>query len=512
MLTKTQTTNIPWQISKGSLGGIGLAIWWFYLNIFAMEWLFVSLQKASLFNLVLFSAVIGGLGILGFYQRHQLSFSLTPQWERSPVCLLLGSGIGALALRWLLDIPQLSIIVFLIGTYGLFGLFINSKVWRSGLVVAILFACIFPFSLEMSVGVGLPIRVMTAYAVEHLLTNWGLPATSSHDIILLEGRVAYVDLPCSGLKSLWTGTLFLLAATWLENRKINLRWFGVLLVHIALLIAANIGRVMMLVLINNVLKQPELAQIVHFPLGIVGFSSACFISWCLLQRLDKNSHNFEGWNFRKIFSRKVPSVREKQRLITSVPTQNNYLTKVAVGLCLVGLVLIPQPSEVSENVVKLDRLSLPSAIQTQTLPLTGIENQFFANHPQTIARKQRFKVGNLSGSFLLVSTNSWQSHHAPELCLTGNGVRVDEMTKKQLTADVTGRWLSLNSDRANAAYWFQSPHRTTDEFLDRLWSDITRQEKSWTLVSVLFDNPVQSDTPEVKTLVNDLHQSLVSLS
>lgn len=43
-------------------------------------------------------------------------------------------------------------------------------------------------------------------------------------ILILENGVSQIDLPCSGVKSLWTGLLFLLAATWLERRPLNLRW------------------------------------------------------------------------------------------------------------------------------------------------------------------------------------------------------------------------------------------------------------------------------------------------
>jgi exosortase O len=502
MLTRTKT--IPREIPKHTITGIAIAIWWFYLNIYAIEWLFNSLQDTSLFNWVLLATVTVGLGILGFWHRHQLSFSPIPQWYRLPMGLMIGTGIGALALHWLLDIPHLSVILFLIGSYGLVGLFINSTIWRSGLAVAILFAAVFPFSLQISVGVGFPLRVMTAYLVEHLLTNWGLPATSSHDIILLERKIAYVDLPCSGLKSLWTGTLFLLAATWLENRRINWHWFGVLLIHILFLIGANIGRVTLLVLINNVLRQPDLAHILHFPIGIVGFSSACLISWWLLRGVERH----EDVHWRRFFSRRGTKAQREDKKVF----QGLYKwQKVGIILLLIGLVLIPQPPINSTQVLAIQNLSLPKIIQTQNLDLTEFETSFFDSYADSKVVKKRFELGDVSGSLLLVSTTSWQAHHAPELCLTGNGLEVDEMTKKQLTKKVKGRWLSINHNQANAAYWFQSSSRTTDEFLDRFWSDVSRQEKSWTLVSVLFDRSVSSDASEVQTLVNDLHQGIIAL-
>lgn len=503
MLTKTQ--KVPWELTGERLTGLGIAIWWIYLNNSSIEWLFASLQESSIFNTILLGTAIATLSMLGFWHRHRICFSLAPKWEALPLSLMLGAGVGAIALRWFLDIPQLSVVLFLIGTYGLIGLFIDTQIWKPGLTVAILFACVFPFSLQISVGIGFPLRVMTAYVVEHLLTSWGLPAISSHDIIVLEGRIAYVDLPCSGLKSFWTGTIFLLAATWLENRKIGWRWLGVFLVNIILLIATNIERVTALVLINNVWQQPELARMIHFPLGLLGFGTACFLGWLLLRFVPQNQDSITNFNWRKIFYRdRLPFHPEKK----SIAKDFTLLQKAGVSLLAIGLLLISHPSHLPSHIADIDSFKVSSGIEIEDLSLNPFESKFFADSSGTEAAKKRFKIGDLSGSFMLVSTTNWQAHHAPELCLIGNGLTVDTLTPKSLASEVKGRWLSVNNGRANAAYWFQSPRRTTDDFLDRFWSDVSRQDKSWTLISILFDRPVSSDAPEVKTLVNGLHESV----
>jgi exosortase O len=473
-----------------AIGGFLIAIAWLYLNISSLIWLFTSLQDTALFNQVIFVATVATVAFLARRYRQQIGFSFVPQLQLAPLLLMLGCGIGAIAINWLLDIEQVSVLLFVLGTYGLAGLFISANFWRKGLPVAVLFACILPFSLQFSVGLGFPIRVLTAYAVEHILNYWQIAAVSSHDIIVLENGIAQVDLPCSGLKSLWTGTLFLLAATWLENRQIKWRWLSICIAHLLLLISANIGRVLLLVLLANVFDRPELAQIVHVPLGILGFSSACFLTWVLLQTVPINPIN------------KVAATQTK--------FGGGDLKKKELILCtlLIGLSFIPKPPTILAEPLALNRVSLLAQMELKTIPLTKVEQSFFTEYPHTIAQKQRFKSDNLSGSILLVSTTSWQAHHAPELCFVGNGFAVERMDKQQLSPEVIGRWLSLENGKMNAAYWFQSDRQTTDEFISRFWSDVTRQQKSWTLVSVLFDKPEKVDSSEVREFVSNIHQSI----
>ncbi|MBW4623056.1 MAG: exosortase O [Cyanosarcina radialis HA8281-LM2] len=493
-----KTSLVRWgrfsQLSdrKEIIGGVLIAIAWFYLNISSLIWLFASLQDTALFNQAIFVATVATVAFLGVRYRQQIEFSYVPQLQLSPSLLMLGCGIGAIAIRWLLDIEQVSVLLFVLGTYGLAGLFISPNFWRKGLPVAVLFACILPFSLQFSVGLGFPIRVLTAYAVEHILNSWQIAAVSSHEIIVLENGIAQVDLPCSGLKSLWTGTLFLLAATWLENRQIRWRWLLVCSAHLLLLISANIGRVLLLVLIANVFDRPELAQIVHVPLGILGFSSACFFTWLLLQNVPIN------------LGTKVATIQTK--------SAQADLKKKELILCalLIGLSLLPKPEVILAEPLALNQINLPARMELKSIPLTKFERNFFAEYPQTIAQKQRFKSDNLSGSILLVSTTSWQAHHAPELCFVGNGFAVEQMNKERLSPEVIGRWLSLENGQMNAVYWFQSNRQTTDEFISRFWSDVTRQQKSWTLVSVLFDEPEKVDSSEVREFVSNIHREIAN--
>jgi len=45
----------------------------------------------------------------------------------------------------------------------------------------------------------------------------------------------------------------------------------------------------------------------------------------------------------------------------------------------------------------------------------------------------------LRGSMLTVTSTSWQTCHAPELCFVASGISVNRIEKKQLTPSVTAR-------------------------------------------------------------------------
>lgn len=95
---------------------------WLYLNIPSIKWLLQSFQQASSFNLILIVLVLMVLLVQVMRYHQQLEISLTLKIRPGPVLLMVGSAISAIALEWIVDIPQLTVILFAFGTYGLFGL------------------------------------------------------------------------------------------------------------------------------------------------------------------------------------------------------------------------------------------------------------------------------------------------------------------------------------------------------------------------------------------------------
>lgn len=460
---------------------------WTVTNIWTFSWFIDSLKYSSPLNLIILGIVFVALAIqLWRNQLFQLE-SLTPQFKLSPLLLMFGGEIIAIIIKWTIAIPQLSLLCFILASYGLLGLFINSQTWQKNLVLAIITACILPFAIAFDSGLGFPLRVITAHIVAEFLSMWHLSAISSHDIILMENGIAQVDLPCSGMKSLWTGTVFLLGATWLENRRLGFAWLLLACTNIFFLVIANLARIFTLVLLVEVFQQKQIAEVLHLPLGVIGFIWAIIFTWILLQ--------------------KIPRQNETLPVITtsnSAKLNLNWLLTIVFVLGIIG-----QITPFLSPATALNSIQLPPEIAvTENLALSETESNFFANSGNPLVEKVRFQSANLSGSMLLVASNTWHSHHPPELCFVGNGLKVDRMESQLMNNKIHARWLSLENNQLSATYWFQSSQETTDNFISRIWEDITHSNKTWVLVSVLFDNSPNSTDNEVQHLITTMYQTI----
>lgn len=503
---------------RGIAGTCLTIVAWLYLNIPSLKWLLQSFQQASSFNLILISLVLTVLLVQGLRYRQQLKISTTLKIRPYPLLLMLGAAISAIALQWIVNLPQLTAILFALGTYGLCGLLLAPSIWRKGLPPAILMACVLPFCVEAGTGLGFPVRVLTARVVEQLLSAWHVAAISSSDIIVLENGIAHVDLPCSGLRSLWTGTLFLLATTWLEGRQIGTRWFLVCGIGLFVQISANIVRVLILVVITYVLQQRVYAQMLHLPLGLLGFICACTITWAMLQTVPKHKDGLNSTCVQCVTNAPLTYTNVGYAALTHKTIFANLLVgkieerikhstfpKWVQALLPIFLIILAQVQIYqSQQPTSIASLQLPPTIVREFIPLTAAEQRLFQDS-STAAKKYRFASGELSGSMLLVSSTSWATYHPPEMCFVGNGLKVDSIERRWLTPEIQGRWLSLQDGKLSATYWFQSPVETTDDFLSRLWNHITRHQKTWVMISVLFDNQRDFDDPEVKSFATAIH-------
>ena len=491
---------------RDGLTSILLVAVWLYANHSALSWLGQSIRLTFEPHSLLIGIGLTAMILQLRRNWEQLGFTGYPVLRLVPLLLLLGSATGTVALHWFWDVQQISVLLFALGSYGLWGLFIAPTTWRKGLPVALLVVCLLPFGTQFGTGLGFPLRILTAHAIERLLHGWNITAISANDIIVTENGIARIDLPCSGLRGLWIGTLFLLAVTWLERRQLGLRWLLVYATSLWLFISANLMRVLLLVLLTHVLKQPHIAAMLHVPLGLLGFGFACGVGWGLLQWVPKQDPE-ERWqpDNREASDDRFNAKCNMQNVRLSEPQSRRHWMLLIGAIAGLGVVASLHTSP-SLRAIALPQL--PSHIQTTPISLTPVEQKFFGSSEATRAQKWRFADGNLTGSMLMVSSRSWNAFHPPELCLVGSGLKVDRMEKRQLTQDVLARWLSLQDGKLSATYWLQSSQQTTDDFRSRLWAYGFQQHKAWVMVSVLFDQTQQPPDPAIQRFVTMVHQAV----
>ncbi|MFM9267128.1 exosortase O [Tychonema sp. BBK16] len=471
-----------------------LPLTWFFANLEAVKWLLSSFVEIPtlykiLISLLIVALVVRSIGSSGRSHRSIPKLIV----RRYPVLLMLSAGICSIALQCIIDIKHITVLLFILGTYGLYGLFCDAYFWQKNLPVAGLLACILPFNSQLNSGLGLPARVLTAQVVEQLLSVLQIGAISSYDIIVLENGIAHVDVPCSGIKTLFVGTLFLLAATWIESRKLGLKWLALCVANFLMLVSANAARVAVLVLVAQVFQQPMYAEILHVPLGIVGLVSTCFLTWLMLQKIPKFSE-FPASNL---------GAEDNSEIFINQP-----FAKLGVIAVVGVLAIISQLYHVESAKVAIAPMNIPPQIVSESIALNPSEQTFFGNYPGTKTEKIRFVSGNLRGSMLTVASTSWQTYHAPELCFIVSGIPVNRIERKQLTSDILARWLSLKNNQLSATYWLQSTQGTTDNFLSRISSDIRHKNQTWVLVSILFDSSLNPESSEIQDFVTSIHNAV----
>jgi exosortase O len=248
-----------------------------------------------------------------------------------------------------------------------------------------------------------------------------------------------------------------------------------------MLLVANLGRVALLVLIGQIAGWQLMAQMLHVPLGVIGFVAACGAALVMLRWAGSQAPNPDG----------IDQLESLQGL--SRPT---WLAPSLV-VVLTGFALLYSPHHQSLSAATPLVWQFPQELKTNSWPLTQRELDWLTSagkERNVTAARWRFEFNTLHGSLLFVTSNTWRAQHRPERCFTVYGLEVQETQPLMVENDFPVRWLHLG--RGNdpsiytAAYWLQTADRITEDYAARIWDDYTLEPRPWVLVTVLFDTPV----------------------
>lgn len=473
-----------------AVNGLLLILWlWLYRPVFAyLQVIFSREQFRS--NQILLLGIV--LLLLARVRRAGLRWrpDAAPQLAPLPLLLALGGSLLYLLVERLLDVNTVAAALFGLGTYGLLGLWLAPARWRQGLPAALLLIGTLPFGEHMQTFLGYPLRLVTAGIVRDGLAALGAGSLGVDTILVFENGISQVDIPCSGVQSLWTGALFLLAATWVERRSLNRRWLLLALSFSALLLAANVARVAVLVAVGQVMGWSLLAEMMHVPLGVLGFAFASLVAVGLLRR------------------QPPPTPAAKATIPRARPP---WLGPALAGtVLLLALAYVPRPP--APALAAAEPWRFPAALHTSALPLTAQETEWLAADGAATAARYRFNWQGLEGSMILISSRTWRAHHRPERCFQVYGLTLKAEQTHLVRPSLPVHVLSLGDERRaavlSATYWLQSAQQTTDDFGTRMWADLEPEREPWVLVSILFDGVVDPADPVVEGFYLALHEAV----
>jgi exosortase O len=477
---KFSTSSVKILVLNGALVGAWI---WLYRAVFPYLGIIFTREEFRTNQIVL----AGALFLIYLQIRKgALNFRIhaMPHLYLPALFMAIGSSVLYLLIERFLDINTFSATFFGMASYGLLGLWLRPQWWRSGLPAALLLVGALPFGEHLQTFVGYPVRLLTATAVRDGLRIFGTQSIGIDTILVFENGITKVDLPCSGVKSLWTGGLFFLAATWIDRRRINLRWLMVAAAFVILLLAANLVRVAILVSVGQVAGWMLLAEMLHVPLGVLGFVAACAAAAAGLRLTGQADET-------------TSSEQSDAKLARPA-----WLTPLLAGIFLVmGLLYTPRPQTVQ---AQSPPWKFPAALKAESWLFTPDEEQWLKQSEVDAAERWRFEWQGVSGSMLFVTSTTWRSHHRPERCFEVYGLEQDTASTLLAAPDFPVQILALemagSQERYSAAYWLQSASQTTDDYATRIWADLAPDKQPWVLVTILFDKGKAPQTAEAQAL------------
>jgi exosortase O len=285
---------------------------------------------------------------------------------------------------------------------------------------------VLPFGEHLQTFVGYPMRILTAQLVRDGLLAAGVQAVGIDTILVFENGISHVDLPCSGVRSLWAGMVFLVAATWIEGRPLNGRWLLVAALFSGLLFVANLVRVGVLVVVGQVAGWELAAEMLHVPLGVLGFVVACGVAVLLLRLINPHADLTRTVRFAGSLSRP--------------PAQPLWLTPLLIGAIL-GMALLYQPRPASGLAQPAQAWHFPPELASEPFPLKAHELEWLAQDGAESAERRRFVWRGVTGSVLLIPSTTWRAHHNPERCFAGAGLGIT-LSQTHLVASPSSRCAS----------------------------------------------------------------------
>jgi exosortase O len=253
---------------------------------------------------------------------------------------------------------------------------------------------------------------------------------------------------------------------------------------VGLLLTANLARVATLVIVGQLAGLRILAEMLHVPLGVIGFVVVCGTAVALLRRIQTKNHNPEN----------------RHAAETPKPV---WLAGVLVfSIITMGVLYTPRPASLAPQPIRT--LHFPAELQVEAMPLSQDELEWLNEDGAASAERWRFDWRGYSGSFLFVYSRTWRSQHSPERCFTVYGLSVENSHTYLAAPDFPIRMVSLDDGKGNplysAVYWFQSQDRVTEDHATRIWADLEPQREAWVLATILFDEPAELQTSDLREL------------
>ena len=385
----------------------------------------------------------------------------------------------------------LSALFFFLGFYFLLGLFIERSLWKRAAFLVGIIALTLPFIEHIQTFLGFPVRIGTAKLVSTLLGWLGHSTITESTIIFTENTATSIDLPCSGVKSIYIGTLLMFIIFFLKQVRLSWALFLGAFSFYLLLLFFNFWRVFSLVYIVDILGLEAQGDAIHVFLGVVGFVLSVLFLWWFIGRFSETKR---AQNTNRVTS-------SKKALIVLI----SFIISVDIVSSLYFYIK-PTVIQQDQNHYNFDF----SQEEFEIIPFTEKEKGFFSSRELQYAQKFRGEIDDLPYALLILTSQSWRTHHNPEICIQGLGHQIQSSKIVQLNGNEL-RQANLTNDEGAIFYWFVSSDEIISDYSQRIWKGIMAPNQSWSLVVLRVADPDHLKHPDFKTFVKRLNTELTKV-
>jgi exosortase O len=393
--------------------------------------------------------------------------------------------------------------------YAWLGLVVTPAFWKKSFPVCLLLILTLPILERLQRFIGFPLQIFTAKVVSVLLQFLGANHVSASTIILTENYATTIDIPCSGIKSLYFGVVIMLGGFFLQQLRLSWKSLLLALSFLSLLIFFNTWRVFALVYVYGVLHLQQAGDAIHVSLGVVGFGVSCFLLWLGASIVSKDQPPLQ----KKVKPSSLPRLQVISSLIHHLSFWQFFLFWISILLFTavatqVFFPLRPKPVQQHSNLT----FELAGTVLTP-LPFTAKEETLFA-HPE-ISFAQKYVVewqAQKQISLLLVKSNSARSYHDPELCLQSLGYRLlkneVELVNSQPIKHLEVTTVDGTNQSGSVYYWYVSRQKMITDYSQRIWAQLEQPTAEWVLIEVALKDSPRLTQPQLEQLFGTITESV----
>lgn len=338
-----------------------------------------------------------------------------------------------------------------------------------------LFTCIslLPYASQLNDLFSFPLRIWIAKGLSAVFRATGIDIVSQHTILSAEYTSANIAAACSGIKSIWAIILCYCLLSWIGKKRFSLTWIAGALLSVGIVILFNIFRIFLLVTLS-LLQWNNLESVVHQPFGIFLFAVTIVIIFLFLKQ-----------NI-------IPAFPNSTGILSSTDTRPSTFVKILLPTSLLLMLFLAPQAPVPGSDIPEFQFKPHDRYSFQSSGFSDMERYHLSTYPIDTWCKVRFRADSLCGSLAIIQSSMSRAHHHPFRCLKGAGGDLEELGPLQLDNYFSLNQVCIRNTGQYACFWFQNEKLGTSDYSQRLWQWLTEKQKTWTMVSIVFDHAIDT--------------------